>query len=373
MSQCTQRALLRILANSVVILVSAWCGEATAQLGAPSSGSGALSADTAQANAEVDVDALIRNGIAAYKERDYENAATFLGQAWASGRSPTVAATLAAVEVKLKRFRAAAEHWSAYMRGLPDEQQAARAEALEQVQLCRKYVALVKLRVEPASAVVVVDSNEHLSAAADGEVWLEPGEHTLLARVDSRQSPIAALTVTAGDETSVALTVPQAPAAVAMRSSITVRRLAQPVAPKPAPGNAHGVSAKTVVLIGESLLTLTALGIGTGYVLAVRAADRDAADLLAQAKSERPGAAYACAGDSRPSVCNELAARINDSVSAAKVVNVAMPTAAVLGAITVGTYFLWPSKKLETSAASSIRVVPWWTPATQGAAMLAIF
>lgn len=312
------------------------------------------------------LNALIQNGIDAYKRRDYEAAELHLRRAWQLSPMPLLAATLASTEMKLKHYRAAAEHWSAYLNGLPEEQQSLRPEALVQLNLCRKYVGTVRIVVEPTQAIVKVDGEDMGSIAPDTEIWLEPGLHSFLAHDAERESESVALSINPGDQTVVHLSLP--PLAPILppspnTSQVSVRR--QAFTPQP-PQSSKTMTTKTIVLIGETASTFVALGIGVGYLIANHKAASDSRALRSQIDRDVSySVKYPCALEKPPASCATLRERLDAKVRYGKIADHAIPIAALLGAITFATYVIWPERAPRTSGAS-LSVAPWWNETTKG-------
>jgi hypothetical protein len=314
-----------------------------------------------------DLNTLIQVGISAYKKRDYETAEVHLGKAWKLSHTPLVAATLATTEMKLKHYRTAGEHWSVYLRNLTTDQQAERAETLAQLEICRKYSGTVQLVVDQPQATVTVDGNDIDLTETGGEVWLEPGNHTISAHKLQQTSEIQELTINPGDLVTVRMTIP--PDVVAMTSKVTL--IDASIIPNPT--KSKGLAPKTVVLLGESALTLIAIGVGTGYFIAWHSANSDAVDLRKQIALEAPSSDGPCSLTKPPAACGPLQERVDDSIHDAKILNVLMPTTAVLAAVTLGTYLLWPDNKSSQSATAGLSVSPWMGENTKGAVVQGAF
>jgi hypothetical protein len=336
--------------------------EAGAQV-ATSTSTSTLTDDTASN----DLNTLIQVGIAAYKKRDYETAEGHLGKAWKLSHTPLVAATLATTEMKLKHYRAAGEHWSVYLRNLATNQQAERAETLAQLEICRKYSGAVQLVVDEPQATVTIDGNDIDLTETGGEVWLEPGNYTISAHKLQRTSELQTLTIKPGDLVTVRLTLP--PETVTLSSKVTLIEASI----KPNPTKSKGLAPKTVVLLGESALTLIAIGVGTGYFIAWHSANSDAVDLRKQVALEAPSSDGPCSLSKPPAACGPLRQRVDDSIHDAKVLNVLMPTTAVLAAVTIGTYLLWPDSKAAQPATAGLSVSPWVGETTKGAVLQGAF
>src|SRR6478609_5145015 len=122
---------------------------------------------------------LFKKGKVAFNAGKYNDALRIYTEAWSLKQSPDIAANLAQTESELGKHRAAAEHFSyALAHLLPsstEEQQQALAEGLAQE---KKEIGSLHVTLEPADSVLSIDDVAlHLPAA--GDVFLEPGDHTV--------------------------------------------------------------------------------------------------------------------------------------------------------------------------------------------------
>lgn len=326
-----------------------------------------------QTPSEDDDSEWLQTGIAAYKKRDYVQARESLLRAWNHGKLVTVVGMLAETEMKLGRYADAAEHWSDYLRVLPEENAEEREEAQKQLALCREQIGHATVILNQANAALLVDGKEAtaMKDSSRREVWLSPGDHTLQARFEGRQSPVTAVRIAKGDELNLALSVPAAPSpAPTVRRTVAVSLPPAPVASHP--GEKRSSTARTVALITESAMTLAALGVGIGTSISYKLAQSDASRLRDQVDSDNRDPAYGdgpCVMENptRPVACDRLAARLDDRRKWGEIANVAFPVAGILGVITIGTYFLWPKTESEPSnPRANLTLTPYWSRSSQG-------
>lgn len=314
-------------------------------------------------------DEFLRIGIAAYKKRDYVAARNALLSAFQRDSVTAVAALLADVEMKLKRYRDAAEHWNVYLNGLAPDQSEQRTEALAQLENCRKHVGTVKVTVEPKDALLVVDGITVDLRPTDGDLWLEPGTHSLEVKVEDRASQPKTVAIAPGDKLMVTLSAPSpAPVGPVAPSAPQASTLA--VAP---PTESKPLETKTLVLIGGGVLTLAGVTVGTIYAIKFSAAssDRDAA--VAEAESETTDKslieAHAFCGDANPNppaACKDIRSALVRMDRTQVIAEGAFITAGVIGLATIGTYLLWPTSKGSSPTKTGIAVAPWMSPSSQG-------
>jgi len=313
-------------------------------------------------------DELLRKGIAAYKKHDYVTARSAFLSAFQQDSVTAVAAMLADVEMKLKRYRDAAEHWNVYLNGLAPDQTSERTEALAQLEACRKHVGTVKVTVEPRDARVVVDGVAVDLTPTQGDLWLEPGKHSLEVKLNDRASEPKDVDISPGDKLDVTLTAPSPPAAPAMPT----------VAPAPAPVAMQAElpkssNTKTIVLVGGAVLTVASATVSTIYWVKNRTASDAYDTAIADAKSHTSNPALIeqnamCSVAKPPSACKRIQSAMDRMNRDATISNVALVATAAFGLATIGTYFLWPRNKDSSTQKAAIDVAPWWTPTSQGIA-----
>lgn len=336
------------------------------------------------ASAQADTDreskahALIQSGIYAYKKRDYVAARYAFLEAYELGVMTSTGAMLADTEMKLQRYRDAAEHWKAYLEQLPVDQSRERADVTAQLAECRRHLGSIRPIVSPKGAHVVVDGTRADSKVTDGELWLDPGKYSVRAEVDDRASPSQDVALDAGDMREVALSVPSPPPPKPSASDEPPRpRIEIQAPPSPSPVSSRGTSARTVVVVGGSLLAVVAGAISAGYLIQSRLEYQDAenarADAVAQAAKAKIPWNGACSRVDAPSACLLLAEKTDDMNRSVQVGTYAAVTTGVIGVATVATWFLWPTAKSPQATASRLTVVPWAGPKDRGVVAQFVF
>jgi hypothetical protein len=182
-------------------------------------------------------------GLTAYALRNYVEAVGFLGQALASEIRPLTGDL--------------------------------RSNASELLGLARRFVANVRLEVEPATAMVRVDERM-VQRDLDGSIWLDPGPHELVASAPGFDSVSRRMNLDAGGQAVLALRLPAAvpvslpiapspiaEAPAASSGNATRRVAATPTdAPSVAPWIVVGVSG-AIAITGGVLLGVTASDISS--------------------------------------------------------------------------------------------------------------
>ncbi|NLE88144.1 MAG: hypothetical protein GX607_17300 [Myxococcales bacterium] len=139
------------------------------------------------------------DGIEAMEAKDWERAERIFLGLWAEWQSYDVALTLGQIELKLEKYRDAAEHIAYGLRHIaPREDPAVIDAANEGLARAKTFIGTVRITVEPPDAEVLVD-DVTIPAWADGEVFLEPGEHRVRARAGGGAVVEETFWVAAGD------------------------------------------------------------------------------------------------------------------------------------------------------------------------------
>jgi hypothetical protein len=205
-------------------------------------------------------------GAGLYDQGQYDKAEAAFLAAWALKKHHQIAANLGACEVKLGKYRDAAEHLAFFLREQPqsgnqDERQ--RTQALfDQV---RPKVGAVTIKVDMPGTIVTVDGHEVGTSPLPAEVYVEPGRRTIEAVRAGDPGARATVDVGAGETREVTLALKRVP------DVPPVER------PSPTPG---GPNAKILIAGGS----VTGAALVTGVVLAVLAQRKgtDADTLLAR-------------------------------------------------------------------------------------------
>lgn len=285
-------------------------------------------------------------GAQEYDEQHWEAARDAFLKAWTLRQHYAVAANLAATEMQLGRYREAAEHWSFSLANLPAERVDARSEAQQQLVECTSHLETVSIRVNIEGAAVRLDGQVVGKSPITGSLLVDPGQHTVDAELQGYSKAARDFVSVAGNSRSVDVVLDQTPSA----SDTTPTGAPAPTASRPS----SAVPLRTWVLIGEGTLSLAALGIGIGYGLSADAAWDDAARIRAPLKDGACDPKQA----SVPISCGELAQKVHDHDTFARVAVDAFVTAGVLGAATIATYLLWPTHT-KTGERVGLTVSPW--------------
>jgi PEGA domain len=260
---------------------------------------------------------LYRKGRDEYaKDRLPQAFALFL-EAWGLQKSFDIAGNLAVVEMKLARYREAAEHGSFALANFPAGGTDAQRKAVQDLLVeARTYVGTVTVRVSVDRAVVTVDGKAVGESPLPFEVFVDPGAHTFAATAPGCE-PVQDTVRTDKGTTHLLTLTP-------VRCGPTPPPVLTPVtATGPDPITATG-------------FVVTGLGLGLGAAFAIlskiKATDADTqAQSIAGVSGSNP---KACAGASPSTECSTLGGL---RASEATFADAALWTFVAAGAVGAGT------------------------------------
>jgi hypothetical protein len=289
---------------------------------------------------------LFRKGKDYYAAQEYDRSYYCYKKSWDLRPSYDVAGNLGNVELKhLGRHADAATHLRYALDHLPgslDEE--ARARIAEQIREMLSEalagVAAVTFVVEPPAAEIVVDGVRVGQAPLEHELYLEPGEHRIVARLAGHRDATASLTVKAG---------------TARRIELLLQREHDEVSPPPSPVAAPSPNEPAGPILP---LSVAGLALGGGALVAggvlvglwgARSGERD--DRL----TALGGGRSVCTVEPRPSDCDAVA----DLDQQGRAFGNAGIALLIGGGALVGAtlaYHLWPRDGAATDDEATVRL-----------------
>lgn len=269
--------------------------------------------------------------------RNEEALAAFVA-AWALVHDSSLAGNLAECEIRLGRYRDAAEHIQ-WILDDPTAPKALKEGAAARLKDMAARVATVRLTVSDLEARVYVDDVE-VDGMPKTPLYFMPGEHRFTAKKPGYKDTVVVKTLAAGSEQTLILSLE---AEVAPTSTSTV---APPPPPPPPVKEPEELSTRTL-LLGTGLgVTGVGLALGVTFTVLANGKAGDADDTLEGLKSE----GGSCA--SRPDVCASIQ---DDREGADKFGNVAVASFAVGGAALLGTaaVYLWMDEPGGTTVSAT--------------------
>ncbi len=235
-----------------------------------------LTTFTASARAEAPADAAdtyFRQGNGLYKEQRWADARAAYESAWRLEKSHDIAANLGYAEMKLGRFRDAAEHLAFAVKNWPPTGKADKREyAVERLVLAKQQVGALTIRVDTERADVFVDGAIVGASPLEDDVFVEPGSHTVEAKRAGREDAKQVVTVAKGGAQTVALALPPVPPSPPPPPPMPSAQ-PPPVAPVTAPGPNRAIVVSGAVIGGVGLVVGAGLAIGS----AIKGSNADSA------------------------------------------------------------------------------------------------
>lgn len=307
---------------------------ATAAAGAPSNG------------AHDAADELFAKGNEAFDAGDLEGAYALYQKAWALKRTYDIAGNLGQVELKLGKFRDAAEHLEFTLRLFPPTGKTAPREAIRRAfEASRKEVAALSIRVSAQGAAVAIDGKAIGLSPFDVPVFVEPGKRTVEATLEAHLPTRIVIDVGKGESRDVALS------------------LVPKNQPPPPPRNLP------LMLTGFGL-GLAAAGTGVGLMVASSSKGTQADGLLQQLVANDPDGVCPCGSEAERKKLKGMRQDHDLFFNAATGMFVAA------GVLAVGTtfYALTPAfQRPSTKPATGARVLPTASPDGAGALVIGSF
>ncbi|XYH97336.1 hypothetical protein ACMHYB_57860 [Sorangium sp. So ce1128] len=286
-------------------------------------------------------DALVKQGNALANKDRWAEAEPLFQEAFRLKQSYDIAGNLGLAESALGRWRQAAAHLRFALDGFPANGKPEHRKLLElSFQRARAEVGALAVDVDTAGAAVLVDGEPAGFAPLGREVFVEPGAHTVEARLAGREGATLRVEVPKGGSATAELRLPA--------------RRAEPIPPgrqAPRPAAAVRELPLVPVLVGGGL-ALIGLGTGVGLTVAANAKSSDARSLRAQVSTSWACHAPAAEMEARCSSLHD-ALRAKDSLT-----NGAVGAFIVGGVLLAGTagFVVWD--RLRDGRSTAVGVVP---------------
>jgi hypothetical protein len=289
-------------------------------------------------------DLSFKQGVRLYSEKKWSEAEAAFLSAWALNPTFDVAYNLGSAEYQLGKYPAAAEHLSFALRRWPliGAASSLRKTAQQRLDAARAFVGALTVKVNVAHAEVFVDGQRVGAASLEGEVFVEPGERTVEAKLEGYETAKQVVQADKGAARAVQLTlVARAPKAK------VVGELPQP-APVVAPKDESRSGAKKAILVAGAGASGAALLAGVVFTVLSNGKVDDA---------EAKGGWDPCYGPTTP-VPNRCLELHQLRLDAARFANLAFWSFVGAGAVGAGTlaYALVSENRRQPSP--QVRIVP---------------
>ncbi len=303
---------------------------------------------------------LMNQGVTQYSKGNLVAAREAFLEAFKLAPHHTIASNLAEVEIKLGKYREASEHLNYVLHSLPPSATEERASSEKDLAQCRERLSIVRVAVSVQGAAVTLDGQSVGTAPLETELWLEPGEYVVEARHAGYEPASERVTVRAGESREIMLALSELMASDAGPTADDYRGEIKP---------SSGMSAKTMVVIGGSVLTIAAAAVGTVFLVKKNSAAEDADQALADIIEAEPdlgknGEACRLEPSERPAACATLMDAQHDKETFKNVAIGSFIAAGAFGVGTAVTYLLWPDKKASSATPlglprSRVSFAPW--------------
>ncbi|WP_437713283.1 hypothetical protein WMF45_46395 [Sorangium sp. So ce448] len=290
-----------------------------------------------------------RKGVEAAKARRWLDAHAAYLEAWRLEQHFQIAANLARAELKLGKHRDAAEHISFFLREAEGVSELDRTLARQMLDEARAKIATLTLVVSRPGATVLIDGVPVGTSPLEGELYVEPGERRIEARLQGESPVQSSVALAPGASQQVALRF--AAGAPVERDAAVERTAAPAAAVQPRTPPRRPSAAPDRGAAGPSMALVATGGAATGLALGTAIVVRVIADRSERAGSNAavPGADSCYASGHTP--LQGAPCRVVDRhrVDAARLYNVStgvFAAAGVLGAATVG-YALYGGSRAD--------------------------
>lgn len=265
---------------------------------------------------------------AAFSEEKYDLALPEYQAAWKLSKSYDIAALLGVTEMRLGKYRDAAEHMAfALAHWAPSGEEELRANVQASLVEVKKAVVTARIKTTTKGATIKVNGAGLDPSLLDTEIYFEPGRRVIEAVAVGYRSARREIPGKAGDNELVTLNL----------------MAEEPQTRGPIPG---------IVLGG---IGVVGIAVGAGLIGAAEGKKSDALKLHDDIVSNVPGDPKACSGSvADPARCKAL----RDAASSADALGnggVAVLVFGGLAALATAGYFLLPSRK---SAPAKVAVIP---------------
>ena len=297
---------------------------------------------------------LFRAGNRAFAVGDYQAAFTQYREAWSLRKSFDIACNLGRTEAEIGLARDATEHLDDCLRTFSvssrNEMKDANRRFRELFNRVRAEVGALDVESRPSGAEITVDGVVYGVTPLGRQLFVDPGERRVRARLRGYDSQEVVVSVAAGGSAQVRLELsvspPQAPKAAAVVAAEPRR---QPSAAPP-PTAKGGIEPRTVIVLSGAALALVGVGIGLGFTLDANSSDSDATELALRLRSS--GAT--CTSPSPD--CDALRSAVDQAEQSREVAQAAFLGGAIASAATLGLWLALP--EFKTHGAARLRVLP---------------
>lgn len=306
----------------------------SAQPGTNRAGAGVGNAPAGKGGAQRSAGDIYKEAVRLFKKGDFEKALGGFQEVWVTEKKPKVMGNIGRCELKLGKYRDAAEHLDLFLRldteMTPDE----RKDVYDLLGEAKKHVTTLRVTVTPAGAEVFVNGESKGRAPLEGDIFVEPGRHKIEARTD-KGAELTEIDTQSGAEWPVKLEVKE-------------KVVMKPPPPPPPPSTPP---MRIALLVVGSGVAVAGLGVWAG-MWSAEMKKRDDLDTICKPREcPAPGASdYSSKSDERVKAGHERATLSNISTAG-------LVVGSAVGAATLG-YLIFGSKNPAKSTGMNIVITP---------------
>lgn len=243
--------------------------------------------------------ALYQEGIKAADAKNWAGAHAAFLEAYKQSDHYQIAANLGSMEIKLGRYRDAAEHLAVYLRKAPSDKVKDRMRALAFFEEAKKKVGTVQVRVNVNGAEILVDDKVVSLSPPVDDLFVEPGPRFIKARMAGHKSNETTIEAGPGTTHQVSLTLEKM-AAEAPPPPPPVKKEPPPKPPEPEAFKPR----KEIIIAG---ISVGAVGLLAGTIGAIVSSGYgSSAEERRDVLLKRPGGVNACLDPANASECATL-------------------------------------------------------------------
>jgi hypothetical protein len=244
--------------------------------------------------------ALYMEGIKAADAKNWAGAHAAFLEAYKQSDHYQIAANLGSMEIKLGRYRDAAEHLAVYLRKAPSDKVKDRMRALAFFEEAKKKVGTVQVRVNVNGAEILVDDKVVSLSPPVDDLFVDPGPRFIKARMAGHKSNETTIEAAGGSTHQVSLTLEKMASAAPPPPPPVKTAEPLPKPPSPEPFKPR----KEIIIAG---ISVGAVGLLAGTISAIVSSGYgSSAEERREVLLRRPGGGTACLDPANVSECATL-------------------------------------------------------------------
>lgn len=238
-------------------------------------------------------------GMKAAEAKNWVQAHAAFLEAWRLNEHYQIAANLGSMEIKLGKYRDAAEHLSVYLRKAPQDKVKDRMRALAFYEEAKKKVGTVQVTVNVNGAEILVDDKVVGISPMLDDIYVDPGPRFIKVRKTGHNATETTIEAAAGSTHQVPLTMGKPPEPPKPEVEPAPPPPVRPVVPE-----SDAFKPKREVVIAGVAVTAVGLVAGTIFAVVSSGQATDADDRMGQL--EKAGGPNACTTGVYQSECDTL-------------------------------------------------------------------